>query len=58
MDAHKVIQRSVAIAAIAVGFGIFTASPVHTYGGDFSLQIPVPLDRAVRRPVDSKKLDG
>lgn len=53
MDARKAIQRSVAIAAIAVGFGVFTASPVqgtpnakqcvwepHTYGGDFNLQIP------------------
>jgi len=44
MDARKAIQRSVAIAAIAVGFGVFTASPVHAYGGDFNLRIPAPLD--------------
>jgi len=40
MDARKAIQRSVAIAAIAVGFGVFAASPVYRYGGDFNLQIP------------------
>jgi len=49
MDARKAIQRSVAIAAIAVGFGVFTASPVHTYGGDFNLQIPAQLDSSKDR---------
>ncbi len=44
MDAHKAIQRIVAVAAFVVGFSISDVGPVNMCGGNCNLRSLAQLD--------------